>query len=80
MIKGPRRDAHFNIIPHSIVGSVKDYEDGIKKKNRSFNNLKYSSKSLINQSYIKELTKDKQLNYDVVDDIKINSLFTKFRI
>lgn len=69
----------MKIIPHSIVGSVTEFEEGLALKNNQGNTLKYSAKMSCYFPPIKKDDKVKKSNYEPVDEIKLNAVFKKYQ-
>jgi hypothetical protein len=75
-IRGPRSDCDLQIVPHSIVGSVSQYEEAMSmKRNNSNKSLKYSAKlSMFTQTLRKE-EKFRNPTIEQVDDNKLKAIF-----
>jgi hypothetical protein len=79
LIRGPRTTEDMKIIPHSIVGSVSEFEEGLALKNNQGSTLKYSAKMSCYFPPIKKDDKVKKANYEPVDEIKLNAVFRKYQ-
>lgn len=80
LIKGPRMDEDFKIIPHSVVGSASAIEDLQIQKRNTNSLLKYSAK--VSSSTLPSIKKDdkiKKPNFDSIDDHKLKSIYQEFQ-
>ena len=70
----------MKLVPHSIVGSVREFEEGLSLKKGAASAFKYSAK--LSSAFIPQLKKEekfKKPNFEPVDDLKLNSIYKKFQ-
>lgn len=82
LIKGPRIDEDFKIVPHSIVGPATAIEELAAQKKNPNLSLKFSAK-LSTSSTLPLVRKDdkiKRSNFESVDDHKLKSIYNQFQM
>lgn len=81
LIKGPRLDEEFKLVPHSIVGPVSLHEEAQSLKKNSTLMLKYSAKlSNANLPKLKNEEKVKKPNFESIDDFKLKTVYQEYQI